>query len=447
MPTMSLPSRQHLKETALFALPLIAGQVGQMLFGIGDIAVAGRYSPEVLAGLGTAAGIFAPFLMLGLGVTMAVGPLQAKRRGQKEEDELFLSSSLATGLLVGIVTMGLVYLLLPFLSLLGLSPELIPLIRIYLGIVAPSMIPLLLYQVFKEYLQAEDKTMLANAIILFFTLVNLPLNALLMFGWGPVPELGIYGAAIATVICRTLMMLVIWGYCLKIHHLPFKIKLDLVKEILRLGLPIGLGTLTEVLVFSTVTVLVGGMSVLASAGHNIVLNLASLTFMVPLALGSAASVKVGYQFGAKNARELQDYAKSALTLAAGFMIFTAMLYFTIPNLLLRFATDDPVLLAEGAKLLFFVALFQIPDGLQVTLWGILRGIGVTKVPMLLSLIGNWAIGLPVGCYFAYQKGMQARGLWAGLSVGLTFMAISLGIVYFKKRRSLASMFSPGSTTS
>lgn len=438
---MRLPSKTHLKETALFALPLIAGQVGQMLFGIGDIAVAGRYSPELLAGLGTATGIFAPFLMLGLGITAAVGPLHAKRRGENSEEPSFLASSLMTGLLCGLVIMLLMYAILPFLSLLKLTPEIIPLVRAYLNVVAPSIIPVLLYQIFKEYLQAEDKTLMANAIILVFTVINLPLNALLMFGYGSIPSMGIYGAALATLICRTLMMVVIWIYTTRTHHkIGLKIRFDLIKEVLKLGVPIGMGTLTEVLVFSTVTVLVGGMSVLASAGHNIVLNLASLTFMVPLALGSAASVKVGYQYGAKNASELDAYALSALTLAAGFMILTAMLYFTIPELLLRFATNDPELLAAGVKLLFFVALFQMPDGLQVTLWGILRGIGVTKVPMFLSLIGNWCIGLPIGCYFAYQKAMEAQGLWAGLAIGLTFMAISLGVVYFGARRKLQLAF-------
>lgn len=437
---MNWPSRSHLKETIVFALPLIAGQVGQMLFGIGDIAVAGRYSPQALAGLGTAAGIFAPFLMLGLGIIMAVGPLHAKRRGEKDEDDHFLASSLLTGLIVGLITMSMIYLLLPFLPLLGLTEEIIPLVRTYLGVVAPSMVPLLIYQVFKEFLQAEDKTLMANAIILFFTVVNLPLNAVLMFGYGPIPELGVLGAAIATVICRTLMMIVIWIYTSKKSTFHYRVKKSLVREVLRLGVPIGLGTLTEVLVFSTVTVLVGGMSVLTSAVHNIVLNLASLTFMVPLALGSAASVKVGFQYGAKNSKELESYALSAVVLAASFMIFTASLYFTIPELLLRFATNDPELLAAGVQLLFFVALFQMPDGLQVTFWGILRGIGVTKVPMILSLIGNWGIGLPIGCYLAYYMGMEARGLWAGLSIGLTFMAISLGLLYVRNQRQLSAMF-------
>lgn len=441
---MKLPSPSHLKETALFALPLIAGQVGQMLFGIGDIAVAGRYSPELLAGLGTATGIFAPFLMLGLGITAAVGPLHAKRRGEKSEEASFLASSLFTAFLCGLAIMGLIYLLIPFMGRLNLTPEIIPLVRSYLLIVAPSIIPVLLYQVLKEYLQAEDKTLMANAIILIFTVINLPLNALLMFGYGPIPSLGIHGAALATLICRTLMTVVIWGYTQKAHTIGLVVKGNLIKEVLRLGIPIGLGTLTEVLVFSTVTVLVGGMSVLASAGHNIVLNLASLTFMVPLALGSAASVKVGYQFGAKNARELDAYALSALTLAASFMLLTAFLYFTVPELLLRFATNDPELLAAGVKLLFFVALFQMPDGLQVTLWGILRGIGVTKVPMFLSLVGNWCIGLPIGCYFAYQKAMEAEGLWAGLAIGLSFMAISLAFVYFGKRRQLHLAFESAS---
>ncbi len=427
---ISLKSR--VKELALFSIPIIAGQIGQMFFGIGDIMVAGRYSNEVVSALGVATGILAPFIMVGLGITYAVSAIASQRRGKNQELKDLVGSSIMAAHICGAALLLILSLLIYNLDLLNLPDAIASKVHIYLIFAGPSIFPIMIFQVFKEYLQAYDDTYYANGSILAFNVFNIFLNIILMFGLGPIPELGIKGAAIATLISRSLMALVILKYTIRKHPFDRLWSKPTLKSVINLGIPISLSTLIEVSLFSVVTVLVGKMSITASASHNIVLNLASLTFMVPLALASSASVKVGGSYGKNDPKELLQYTLAAEILSVGFMITTALCYFLIPGLLLRFATDDPELLKYGAGMLVFVAAFQIPDGIQVTMSGILRGMGVTKEVMFFALISNWAIGLPVGHYFAVTKGMEAAGYWAGLASGLTVMCLFLVCVFFIK---------------
>lgn len=431
---LAMITRQTLVDLFKFAFPIVAGQMGQMLFGIGDIMVAGRYSNDVLAALGTATGIFAPFVMIGLGVSYAIGPIIAKYRGEENDQPQAVFTGQILGLIVGVVLYALLLLVTANLELFALNPAIEPLVASYLRLAGISIFPMLVFQVYKEYLQAWDKTLYANGLVLVFNLVNIALNAVMMFGMFGIPEMGIEGAAWATVISRTLMALVLFAHTKKFRTHVRKLDRKLLNEFLRLGLPISFSTLFEVLSFSTVTVLIGGMDVVVSASHNVVLNLASLTFMIPLGISSAVSVKVGLSYGAKDRNSLLEWSYTALVSAGAIMLLTAAMYTLMPGVLLAFFTDDTIVIAAAAKLLIFVALFQLPDGLQVTLYGILRGMGITRLPMLFAFVSNWMIGIPTGHYLATKQGMGAGGYWAGLAIGLTGMCLTLGILFIKKIR-------------
>ncbi|MAF76789.1 MAG: hypothetical protein CME63_05350 [Halobacteriovoraceae bacterium] len=428
-----------LKKVLFFSLPIIAGQMGQMLFGTGDLLVAGRYSREVVSALGVATTIFSPFLMLGLGLTFAISAITSRIIGEgKKEDDMLFNSLLIAGSMGVILSLAL-YLFSFKLEVFGLIRPIEDLVIQYLQITAISIIPALLYQVYKEYLQSYGHTYVSNGAILFFNVTNIILNIVLMFGYDfgifIIPEMGIHGAALSTVITRTLMFLTLSAYA----HKKFKMKVQVnrvrIKEILSLGMPIGLSTLSEVLVFTTVTVLVGRMNVLASASHNIVLNLGGLTFMVPLAIGSSASVFVAEQFGKKNPQELLRYALACIIISTAFMSLTAIIFFAIPSPIIRLATPDPKIITYASTLLFYVALFQVPDGIQVTLWGVLRGMATTKLPLIMCIIINWLIGLPFGIYLVNEYKMQAAGLWAGLALGLTLMSVVLGFIFYCRYKS------------
>ena len=237
-------------------------------------------------------------------------------------------------------------------------------------------------------------------------------------------------------LCRFLMAIFLFIYMKKVCVFEKKRNDETIKKIFKLGLPISFTILCEVLVFSTVTVLVGKMSLVASASQSLVINLTSLTFMVPLAIGSAVSVLVGEQYGKKSIEGILQYSLGSLFLALLIQIFFATLYLTIPEKLLGVATTDPAIIAYASALLFWVGLFQLPDGVQVVLSGVMRGLQETKMPMILGFISYWIIGLPIGCYFTYKKGLEARGLWMGMALGLLCMCILLIILYKNKIKKL-----------
>ena len=431
-----------IKEIFIFSIPLIAGQIGQMLFGIGDIVVAGRYSNDVVAALGVANGLLAPLLMFGLGVTFAVGPLSSQFRGKKEKDNSLFANAhyliLAMSTLILLSLAGLVFAL-PYFKF---NPNIEPLILDYMLIAGPSVIPAILFQISKEYLQAWDRNIFSNFLVLFFNVINIIMNYAFIFGEFGSPELGIKGAALATLISRSLMFLTLFIYTKSRFEIDWSYNKTLFKRIYRFGIPIGLGTLSEVLMFSAVTVLIGKMSIIASASHNIVINLASCTFMIPLAISSAASVKVGKEYGAGSQEGVLRYSLSSIIMVALIMLVTCAGYLLFPEILVRFATDDQELIKYSAGLLLYVGLFQVPDGIQVTLWGVLRGLEETKHPMILSLLFNWCVGLPIGYWLATEKGMEAAGLWAGLAIGLTIMSVGLSCVFFFKFRLVKSSLIP-----
>ena len=445
----------QLKELFYFSLPLVAGQIGQMLYGTGDIIVAARYSNEVVASLGVAAALLGPFIMVGLSLTYAVGSLTAQQIGTDKKKEGMILTSHLVALFLGLFLYAIIEICLNYIHLLGIEESRTLLIHQYCKIVGISIIPVLTFQVSKEYLQAYAKTYFSNGIVFIFLALNILLNYIFMFGKFGFPEMGIQGAAYATTLCRILSSLILFIYLVKIENRVNKEKgLDLnhkvnrilvfnqklFKEILHLGVPIALGTFVEVLVFTTVTVLIGRMTTLASAAHNIVLNLASLTFMLPLAMNSAAGVKVGIVFGQKNKDKVVETSLAALTITIIVMTITASCYFLFPTTILKLFTDDIELINYAKGLLLFVALFQIPDGIQVTLWGILRGLNTTKSPMIITLFGNWAIGVPVGYYLAFSYGMGAKGLWAGLAIGLTCVSAGLLTLFYMKIKKLDLIF-------
>jgi MATE family multidrug resistance protein len=422
------------KELLVFSIPLIIGQVGQMLFGIGDTFVAGRYSTEALSAIGVGSAIMVPFVMLGVSTLFSVSSISSRIRGEGNcpRDEKMWGSSLVLCTYISLILTACLYTLTLNIDLFGLHKDINEEVKTYLIWVGISLIPALYFQTAKEYLQSFEKTFFANGLVIFLNVINLGLNWALMFGYGPIPSLGIKGAAIATIITRTLMALILLAYTFKAVPCTLHYSKQRINELLKLGLPVGLGTLVEVLMFSTVTVLIGKMPIHISAAHNIVLNIAALTFMVPMAINGTAGVKVSYALGKKDKEKMESYALGCIAMAEGFMLVTATTYVLIPSLLISLFTSDTQVIAYGSSLFIFVALFQIPDGLQVTMWGILRGMGISKLPLILTFCGHWLIAIPIGLFLTYKLNMQAMGLWAGLAIGLTIVSLSLVALYFNR---------------
>lgn len=425
-----------IKKILLFSLPIIAGQIGQMLFGIGDVLVASRYSNLAVASIGVASGIFAPFLVGGIGVLLCTGPLASQNKGSGHNDSKLLFNAYIVSLIIAIFMTIAIYLAPYYVVLFNLTPELVPNVIDYLQITSFSILPALLYQATKDYLQAQGRVYAPNIIIIVFNVVNVFLNYIFMFGIAGYEGFGIKGAAIATLVCRYLMAFTIFGYFISVDKLHIAVDKKIIKTIFKLGTPISVTMLCEVLGFVTVTVIVGGISLVASAAQSIVVNITSLTFMIPLGLGSAVSVLIGEEYGKKSLEGIKATANGALILTLINQVFFALMYLLIPTYIISLATTDAEVMAYAATLLLWVGFFQIPDGLQVVLSGVLRGLNETKFPMVLGLFAYWVVGIPVGYYFAFPKKMEASGLWLGLAIALTVMSILLGFFYINRLKKL-----------
>lgn len=424
-------------ELLIFSLPIVAGQVGQMLFGVVDIAVGGRYSSDVVSALGVGNSLSSPFLVFGLGIAFQIGPMTAQRIKTKTLTNDFFYSSLTINIVLGILLMGLFILLPTFgLNMFGFPPSIIPLTKVYCFLIAPSILFSMIFQNEKEYLQAFEKTFFPNACILFFNVINLILNIALMFGkWGA-PELGIVGTGISTFICRGLMMITLHIYiCRYFNFQFFKIATKDIKKIISEGLPVAFGITSEVFMFSVTTIIAATMGIIPSAAHNVCLNIAATTFMVPLALSSSVSVKVGHSYGLQDMVQLKKYAWAAILLIFVFTVITCSGYLFIPESILMVVTNKKEIITFAAGLMFYVALFQIPDGLQASLQGVLRGISITKQTMWITIVSG-LLSAPLSYSFAYYFDWGAKGLWLALGVVLTIQSISYATLLKRKLRVL-----------
>ena len=411
--------------------PIILGQLGQMLITAGDVYVAGLYSTNSVAAIGVAGGIINPFLLFGIGLMMGISPFMAYLRGKGQNVENQLSSVLFYSFSIGIFFSLLMFFTSDYVELFGVVEELVKPIRTYIKIVAWSFPFAILFQAVKEFLQAKEKVMVPNIISISSVFINVGLNFVLVFGFAGVGGIGEIGLAYASLSIRVLMLICILVYLIKSHVLE-KVSIKIVTDLFKFNFPIGFLFFIEVLAFCTVTVLSGKFGVIDAAANNLIITFASISFMVPLSLASASSVKVGHSYGEQNLEKVNGYIKASLSLGGLYILFSMSMFLLFPKYLLAVSTNDPAVIELGVKLFFIVALFQVADVLQVILTGILRGLGVTKLPSFLVFLGYWLIGIPTGSYLAFNLDMRTQGLWWGLATALTVGSLFLFGLFFIK---------------
>lgn len=419
--------KNALIDTFLFSLPIIAGQIGHMLFGLGDTVILGHYSTRALSALGIATAIITPLKIAGLGITYIISPMKAETIARNRSVDHYYLTSSVLGITLGITLMVLQFLISFLLPSFGLEETVTTLVGRYLQITAPAMIPAILFQVFKENLQAYEHVLIPNLIIILFNGVNLLMNIFFVYylNWG------LNGTAIATFLAQAGMCYILFIYLQIKIPTPKQFCTYHFRRFLKSGIPIGLGAVVTALVFSAVTILSGKMGVTISAANNLIIIISSITFMVPYALSCAVSVKVGKKRGVGCYRGILRYGAASLSLGLLSATSMATLFFLTPRLLLGFMTSDEAVLSYGMSLLIAVALYQIPDSVMCITMGALRGMGNTFTPMIWNAVGIWLIGFPVGYYLAFTKEMQAVGLWYGLAVGLSVTAVVFVILFMQ----------------
>ena len=405
---------------------------------ITDSIMLGWYDVKALAASTIAGTAFFVVFIVGAGFGQAVTPMVAE--AAEEDDEVRVRRVTRMGMWLSIIYGAVV--MIPFfwseqiLIAIGQDPEVAGLAHLYLQIVVFQMIPTLLVMTMKSFLAALEHT----AVILWGTvataLANVAINYALIFGnWG-FPELGIRGAAIASLTVSIVTVVILLGYALiklpqyRLLQNVWRSDSEIMAQVYRLGWPIGLTSLAEGGLFSASAVMMGWIGTLPLAAHGIAIQLASLTFMFHIGLSQAATVRAGRALGRHDEEGLRRGGIAAIGLSLAFAFITVVIFLAIPELLISgfIAPGEPArdtLMAVGVGLLAMAALFQVVDAVQVMALGLLRGVQDTAVPMVMATFSYWVVGLPVSYWLAFELGMGPNGLWLGLVVGLTVASVLL----------------------
>jgi MATE family multidrug resistance protein len=430
--------------TLRLALPLIIAEVGWMSMGIVDTIMVGRLPDSAVAigatGLGQSlyhsVAIFGGGLLLGLDTFVA----QAYGRKDLHDARISLVNGLFLALALTPILMLAVSFWPPLMQHFGISAELVEPMRPFLHALNWGTLPLLTYFALRRYLQAENVVLPIMFALISANVVNAIGDWALIYGHLGLPAMGITGSGWATCVARIYMAGVLAVTLLWVESkrsLPkwtgaVRIDLRRVTALLKLGAPAATQILLEIGAFAAATALVARLGPVPLSGHEIALNCAALTFMVPLGISSAAAVRVGQQLGRRDPAGARRAGWSAIVLGAGFMTCSGLVFVSIPTWIARLFSPDLVVIRTGARLLLVAAAFQLFDGLQTVATGALRGAGDTKTPMLANFVAYWLIGLPVGYLLCFKLGWGAVGVWIGLCAGLMMIGSGLLLAWHKR---------------
>jgi MATE family multidrug resistance protein len=433
------------------ALPLVFAELGWMTMGIVDTMMVGRQSNSAVAigavSLGSilyyGVAIFGAGLMLGLDTLVS----HAFGAGDLEDAHRSLVNGVYLSLVLTPVLMGLIRFGEPALRALNIQESLLSQAIPYLRAINWSTLPLLLFFVFRRYLQGINLAKPVMFAIVSANAVNLIGNWALIYGHLGFRAMGTVGSGWATCTGRVYMALVLMAYCLY-YDLRYKTGLldasrlphfPRVWQLVNLGFPAAMQLGLEVCVFAVATVLIGKLGAIPLASHQIALNTAGFTYMVPLGISSAAAVRVGQALGRKDAHGARRAGWTALGLGSIFMTCTTIIFWAAPYYIVRVYTPDPSVIRAASGLLFVAAFFQFFDGLQSVATGALRGSGDTRTPMILSVGFYWLVGLPVGYLLGIRFGWGAAGVWTGLCVALILIGSTLLYTWYRKEKTFSPL--------
>jgi len=426
------------------ATPIVLAELGWMTMGVVDTMMVGRQASSAVAigavSLGSilyyVVAIFGTGLMLGLDtlVSRSYGAGDLKDAHRSLVNGVYLSLALAP------VLMGAILMWEPVLRSLHIQQPVLDQAIPYLRAINWSTLPLLLYFVFRRYLQGMDMAKPVMFSLISANLVNVIGNWAFVYGHLGSRAMGTVGSGWATCISRVYMASVLLAYCVY-YDVRYKTGLrdasrwpnmPRVWKLVSLGFPAATQLGLEVGVFAVATALIAKLGAVALASHQIALTTASFTYMVPLGIGSAAAVRVGQALGRRDADAASRAGWTALALGAGFMSCAAIVFWAVPGAIVRVYSPDPVVIRAASGLLFVAAFFQLFDGLQAVATGALRGAGDTRTPMICSVSFYWLVGLPLGSFLCFHLGWGAAGLWTGLCTALILIGSTL--LYFWRRK-------------
>jgi MATE family multidrug resistance protein len=428
------------------AYPVILGMLGHTLIGIVDNIMVGKLGSTELAAVSLGNSMIFIALSLGIGFSTAITPIVGEADAEKDTSKIRLAfhNGLFLCVILGFALFGLIVLGKPLMEMLHQPKEVIALAKPYLDWVGFSLVPLIIYQGYKQFADGLSMTKYSMYAIVMANILHVIINYCLIYGVWVFPKMGIVGAALGTVISRIAMVVFMHVILSKqeqlnqyFHNFSFdEIKKETIKKIVNLGVPSALQMLFEVVLFTAGIWLCGNIGKTSQAANQIALSLASMTFMFAMGLSVVSMIRVSNQKGLQDYKNLVIVARSIFLLAILIEIVFALLFVVfhqiVPPLFLDM-TDSTQLLDNqevviiAAKLLLVAAVFQISDGIQVVVLGALRGLQDVKIPMYITFVAYWVIGFPISYYLGEYTDLKAVGVWIGLLAGLTSAALFLYI--------------------
>ncbi|WP_433833073.1 MATE family efflux transporter [Flavobacterium anhuiense] len=441
--------KQYTKEFSYnlrLAYPVILGMVGHTLIGIVDNIMVGKIGSTELAAVSLGNSMIFIAMSLGIGFSTAITPIVAE--GDAEKNDTKIRSAFHHGLflctILGLVLFTVIMFAKPIMELLKQPADVIVLAKPYLGWVAFSLIPLVMYQGYKQFADGMSLTKYSMYAMVMANVLHVGINYVLIYGIWIFPKMGIIGAALGTVISRIFLVMFMHIMLSRRDDLKrfFKgfsfneIQKATIKKIISIGFPSAMQMLFEVVLFTASIWLCGNIGKTSQAANQIALSLASMTFMFAMGLSVTSMVRVSNQRGLMDYKKLVVVARSifllAIILETIFAIFFIVFHDYLPHIFLNMENtgqilDNEEVIGIASKLLLIAAVFQISDGIQVVVLGALRGLQDVKIPMYITFVAYWVIGFPISYYLGEHTELKAQGVWIGLLAGLTAAAISLYI--------------------
>jgi multidrug resistance protein, MATE family len=418
----------------LLAGPLVVNQLGHTLMTTADTIMVGPLGAEPLAAAGLGSALYQFGVIFATGVVIGMVPLvtQAFGAGDSVQCRRIFVQGCWLALMLSVPIMAFSLLGGEFSLLLGQDPAVAALTGGYMRALTLSIPPTLLFVAVRQYLEGMGHATAPMVVTFIGLAVNIAANRVFIYGVGDwIPAMGVVGSGWATTLVRWAMVGTIALFLAshrELHPLrgvgiaPAR---ALLARILRIGGPIGTQFGLEVGLFSFAAIMMGWLGAVELAAHQVTINIAATTFMVALGVSMAGSIRVGQHIGARRPHAVRRAVAASYLLTTGFMLCCAIVFLTIPRVLIGLYTPDPAIIDLGARLLLVAAAFQLFDGGQVAGMSVLRGAADTRAPMLIAAVGYWGIGLPVGYWLAFRGGLGPIGVWSGLSIGLAVVAALL----------------------
>jgi MATE family multidrug resistance protein len=446
---------QEFSYNLKLAYPVILGMLGHTLIGIVDNIMVGNLGATELAAVSLGNSFIFIAMSIGIGFSTAITPIIAEADAEKDNHKI--RAAFHHGLLLctvlGIALFIIIVLAKPIMNLMHQPKEVVDLASPYIDWVAFSLIPVIIYQGYKQFADGLSQTKYSMYAIFMANVVHIFFNYVLIYGLWIFPKLGILGAALGTVISR-IMMVVFMHYLLKynaelnqyFNNFSFKqIKKSMLKKIINLGTPSALQMLFEVALFTAAIWLSGSIGKNSQAANQIALTIATVTFMFAMGLSVTAMIRIGNQKGKKDFKNLIIVARSIFLLAIILEIVFAVLFVIFHSILPHYflnmndttqLVDNTEVIAIASKLILVAAVFQISDGIQVVVLGALRGLQDVKIPMYIAFVSYWIIGFPISFYLGKYTALASVGVWIGLLAGLTAAALFLYIRFHNLTKKL-----------